>query len=603
MQRLGWVRRPTKEGWRLTSRCFWSVHRRYVLLWCVMADLTCLRLPAFSVPRLRESPRAVRLSSEVIRDACPFSQQVPQQDVAACPFGFSKIQLPAADLRCEAATAAVASTLAAILATNLSGMPITFYLLAASCCLLASKAIWDQYSLPFRFQGLPPADMGKPLIGYSLERLAGGPSDEKGFFRRMRQQLGPAFMTYFGFQPVVVVDYSVYEKHLLDLERKGELIPMFPDSFSKLLGPNSVLMLPAGAQHANLRRRLMAALSPKQVVRRQHEIEARCRAALEAMVEETKECGQTALVPRMNRFTLEVATAFVIGKMEEAELEKLIELLPAALAGVSVFPQCFECFGLSPWDEAVNARRQAAALIDDLLMKAKVSSERKEENVLRALSLPSADGDALSAEEIKDTILTVAMAGSLTTALAIPAAVVQLSNHPEWINICAAPLNRFETGIEDASRPVLQFIRESMRFKVPVSGYRRAQPSEWTSIGEYEVPPGMAITTSVDALGCPLNGLIEHSTEYLPERWADPQFVADNFLFFGGKQPHSCPGKSVALVEMQLFLQMLCQDYDFEVLSQETAPDSFANLNYKDGLPMRVRRKADLNLSQFTKVA
>merc|ERR1719215_1045809 len=127
-----------------------------------------------------------------------------------------------------------------------------------------------------------------------------------------------------------------------------------------------------------------------------------------------------------------------------------------------------------------------------------------------------------------------------------------------------------------------------MRYKVPVSGFRRSRTSDWTAIGQYQVPPGMAITTSVDALGCPLLNLMDSSAEFNPQRWADPTFTSKNFLFFGGKQPHACAGKPVALVEMQIFIQMLCHDYEFQVLCQDTEPDRFLNLNYKDGLPIRV---------------
>jgi len=545
-------------------------------------------------------PTPARLSRRlhVVRSASPLDEPLPPVSTSACPFGFHRTgQLqpvyaahnPARAV--PALIAAAALTLAATTATITSLVPGALCLIAAAVLLLATKSIWDQYSPLLLYGGcLPPADMGKPLIGYTMERFAGGPGDEKGCFRKMRSRLGPAFTTNFGFQTLVVIDYALYEKYMLDLERRGELIPLYPDSFAKLLGANSIFVMPTGAQHTNVRRRVLAALSTKQVFRRLPEIEAYCRAALEAMADETADRGQTALVPHVDRLTLYVALAFVVGKQERDALEELMVLLPATLAGVSALP-AWELFGFSPFGQALNARRQACALIDKLLEKAHRSGDNKVDNVLQALALPSADGDALTLEEIQDTVITVAMAGTITTALAIPTTVVQLANRPEWVNRCAAPLNSFDTGIEDASRPVLRFLRESMRFKVPASGFRRARASEWTSIGQHEVPPGMPITSSLESLGCPLNGLVDRSTQFDPRRWGDPAYVANNFLFWGGKQPHACAGKSVALAEMQVFIQMLCQDYDFEVLSQETAPDSFLNLNYEDGLPMRVTRR------------
>lgn len=507
-----------------------------------------------------------------------------------CPFNMSKLSLqPVSPTAAVLATLGIFALLAATVPAAVFGfMQLTFGLLGASVLLFAGKATWDQYS-PLIFHGdrLPRADVGMPLIGYTLERLSGGPSDEKGWFRKMRERLGPAFTTNFASQNVVVIDYSLYEKHMLDLERAGKLSPTYPESFTKLLGESSIEVLPAGAKHSDVRKRVLSALSSKQAIERLPEIEARCRAALEAMAIETSSRGQTALVPHVDRLTLEVALAFVVGRLGADHMEELLELLPAALAGLTAFPP-WELSGLSPFGKAMTARRRANAIVDDMVKRARISNEN---TVVRALSRSNADGQSLTPEEIQDTSLTVAVAGAVTTALATTSAVVQLANRPESISRCAEPLDSFRTGIEDNSRPLLQFIRESMRFKVPVSGFRRSQPSAWTSIGEHKVPPGMAITASVDSLGCPLLGLIDRSAEFDPQRWTDSAYVAKNFLFWGGKQPHSCAGKPVALVEMQVFLQMLCRDYDFEVLSQETTGDRFMNSNWKDGLPMRVRRK------------
>eukprot|EP00913_Durusdinium_trenchii_P000462 g422.t1 len=54
---------------------------------------------------------------------------------------------------------------------------------------------------------------------------------------------------------------------------------------------------------------------------------------------------------------------------------------------------------------------------------------------------------------------------------------------------------------------------------------------------------------------------------WAPDRWRTED-VRSKFLAFGGAQPHECIGKHLALLELQLFVKILCKDYDFKPSSR-----------------------------------
>jgi len=127
-----------------------------------------------------------------------------------------------------------------------------------------------------------------------------------------------------------------------------------------------------------------------------------------------------------------------------------------------------------------------------------------------------------------------------------------------------------------------------MRLKPPAAAFYRAA-DDWIDLGAHgAVPPGMPVAVCMDYPGCGLDG---EKDEFRPERWTE-DYSRKHFIFFGGATPHVCPGKGLGLMEMQTFLHMLCKDYDFEVLSEETFVDrAFTQVKYKDGMPVRVTRK------------
>lgn len=446
---------------------------------------------------------------------------------------------------------------------------------------------------------LPPVDLGSPILGHSMNIIKHGWSGGgRSWLRHLRAKNGPAYVFNLLFVNRVAVDYPLYEKYMQAMERAGNLRPLFSKSMQRLLGTKSMLTLQGGrggALHAKIRQKIAPALTQQQLCLMAPQVEAMCRLTLESMVEETLCEGRTTLLPKIDRLTGDVATASLIGGFADPDLpylERLRGQMDCIIIGLFNIP-VEKIFGkLTPLGEAMKAKEQACELIDELSTLARAGEGAKggQRDVLSQLSVASEDGEALTAEEIHDSVVTMAFAGKVTAAAALPVAVVELAHRPASVKeIGAAELN-FKDGVEKP-RPALQFIREAMRLKPPAAAFYRAS-EEWIDLGEHgAVPPGMPVAVCIDypgaglADGCP--------DEFDPTRWTE-EYAREHFIFFGGKTPHACPGRGLALLEMQIFLHLLCRDYDFEVLSEETFVDrAITQVKYTDGLPMRVARKAE----------
>jgi len=452
---------------------------------------------------------------------------------------------------------------------------------------------------------LPKLDLGLPIIGQSRKILEHGWSGGgRSWLRQMQARNGPAYVFNLLFVNRVAVDYPLYEEHMQSLERGGKLRPLFSKTMQRLLGERSMLTLPGGKGgdlHAKVRQKIAPALTQQQLLLLAPQIEAMCRAMLNLMVEETSSSGTTSLIPKTNRLTQEVAAASLLGALADPSLpylNRMSDLLDDVIAGLFTLP-IEKSFGKPTlFGRSLEARQEANDLIDEMMVEAKKrhatqsakSSDAPARDVLGQLAEDSEEGEALTAEEVQDTILTVGFAGKVTAAAALPVAVAELGRRPEWVQKLATEALDFSSGGIEGARPALQFIRESMRLKPPAAAFYRAS-DDWIELGEHgAVPPGMPVAVCMDYPGAGLAPGEED--EFKPDRWTE-DFARKNFIFFGGATPHACPGRQLALLEMQIFLHVLCKEYSFEVLSEDTFVDrAFTQVKYKDGLPMKVSAKA-----------
>lgn len=210
----------------------------------------------------------------------------------------------------------------------------------------------------------------------------------------------------------------------------------------------------------------------------------------------------------------------------------------------------------------------------------------------------NATGEPVSWQVLRDDLTTMIIAGHETTATAIAWTCALLSKHPEVMRRAAAEVDALLGGrpptIQDLPRLqyVNRVVQEALRLYPPfwTISRRAEQPDR---LGPHEIPAGATLML------CPYvthrNPRYWRNPEgFDPERFTEAESVGRPkyayFPFGGG--PRICLGRSLAMMEAEIYLAMLLQRYTFELspLSRMDA-EPMISLRPRYGLPMVIRQR------------
>merc|ERR1719215_1127091 len=111
----------------------------------------------------------------------------------------------------------------------------------------------------------------------------------------------------------------------------------------------------------------------------------------------------------------------------------------------------------------------------------------------------------------------------------------------------------------EADTATYRFILECLRMAPPIGGYRRVCRHASLDLGDYgTIPPGCQFAVLIG------RQLATMGNEFDPDRWTPDYARKWGMLPFGGHQPHSCIGRHLVLLELQIFVRMLCREYKFQ---------------------------------------
>ncbi len=281
--------------------------------------------------------------------------------------------------------------------------------------------------------------------------------------------------------------------------------------------------------------------------------------------------GETiALHPRMQRLTLEIILRAIFGLERGAELDELRELMTRIFwfidGPVTILPpppglwasrdpggvrglagRLARRFGRLAQMESVGAR------VDELVFG--LIEERRREGggsgddvLAMLLGAEHKDGSPMSAEELRDELMTVLIAGHETTASQLAWAFEALAHQPAVLGRLYEELD----GDRD-EQYLTATIHEILRHR-PV--LRNAEPrlvKRAVEIGGVSYPPGVALVASAY--------LVHHDPAIYPEPYAlrPERFLGSppgtyTWLPFGGGR-RRCLGANFAMLEMKLVLR------------------------------------------------
>lgn len=314
------------------------------------------------------------------------------------------------------------------------------------------------------------------------------------------------------------------------------------------------------------------------------------------------------LCSEMTRLTLAIVSHTMFGATMTGEAG---ELGPAVTElQEETHRRQFVLLDLPEWVPLPHLRRAKAARQTIERVVTRIIAERRRPTAQvhhdlldMLLNAKDADtGEPMDDAQLRDEVRTIFLAGHETTANALTWTWYLLARNPDAARQLRAELARVLGGrvptVDDL--PQLAYtkmvVEESMRLLPPVWALSREAIAD-DEIDGHHIPSGSTVVLS------------QFITQRHPDFWEDPdtfdpeRFAPDRvqqrhrfayFPFGGG--PRICIGSNFAMIEAQLLLATIAQQYELDLVPEHPVqPEPLITLRPKYGLMMTLRPCAPLN--------
>jgi cytochrome P450 len=400
---------------------------------------------------------------------------------------------------------------------------------------------------------LPPG----PRMPPALQTL-GFWSRPTAFLERARERYGSRFtLRLVGSPPFVMICDPDEIKEIFqappDVLHPGEGARVL----EPVLGRYSVILLDE-APHLEQRKLLLPAFHGERMAR----LAGLIAELADAEVESWPRGEAIALHPRLQQLTLEIILRAVFGLERGARLDELRELLTKLLAfaesPLSLVPPPPPALA----DRWLVARmlpttrlERVDRLILDLVEERRRDGGGGEDVLALLLEAEHEDGSPMSAEELRDELLTALVAGHETTASQLAWAFERLAREP---TVLARLYEELDQG--DDEEYLTATINEILRHRPVLPNPEPRLVKRQVQIGDVSYPPGAALVASAY--------LLHHDPAIYPEPYAlRPERFLDKppgtytWIPFGGGR-RRCLGANFALLEMRLVLRAVLERFE-----------------------------------------
>lgn len=263
-----------------------------------------------------------------------------------------------------------------------------------------------------------------------------------------------------------------------------------------------------------------------------------------------------------------------------------------------------------PSDRALDrARAELAEWLDRVILEARDRLEREPERKLRPRNLLEAmlvtrdeRGEAFDEAVIRGNMMTMLLAGEDTTANTIAWVIHELLEtrkvarrlHDEVDRVLGSDsLPRDPTAAAQLEYAEA-VANEGMRLR-PVVPFATMTAKADTVLEDVAIPRGTHVTLLLRTISKNPD-LVPEPTRFYPERWLDPEAVANlqrrSIHVPFGSGPRICPGRSLALLEIRMVLGLLYKNFAIERVGR--ASDVKEHMAFTMGpqnLRIRLRRR------------
>ena len=311
--------------------------------------------------------------------------------------------------------------------------------------------------------------------------------------------------------------------------------------------------------------------------------------------------GKIDFAPEMMKITLQIIAKTMLSadfKTEAKSVGVSLTYLLKALESRVLRGINFPMWLPTPANnEFKNKRKILDALIYKLISDRRKTGHQKGDLLDMLMESRYEDnGEAMPDNLLRDELMTVFLAGHETTATALTWTFYLLSKHPEVYRKLKKEVKEV-VGVGELTFQHLHQLKytkaclnESMRLFPPVWVIGR-KATEDNMVGDYLIKKDTAIIMSPY--------IVHRHPDYWknpevfdPERWETEELKQmDKFAYFPfAAGPRMCIGNNFALLEADIILTKVIQQFDFSYIGK-SAPEMepTITLRVKDGMPMLVR--------------
>ncbi len=224
-------------------------------------------------------------------------------------------------------------------------------------------------------------------------------------------------------------------------------------------------------------------------------------------------------------------------------------------------------------------------------------------DLLSMLLLSQEEDDSfLTAQELRDQVVTLFGAGHETTSNALTWTMYALGQNPDVMAKLQAEIDDVLDGrtpnYQDlANLPYTEMvIKEAMRLHPSVWSLNARYATEDTMIGDYKIDAESVIFIAPYVLHH-LSEHFENPKTFDPERFStenESNIQKYSYLPFGAG-PRVCIGQAFAMMEARLILATMIQNYEFEMVPDQTiTPLPLITMSIQEGLKMKVTNRAQV---------
>jgi cytochrome P450 len=331
------------------------------------------------------------------------------------------------------------------------------------------------------------------------------------------------------------------------------------DILEPVVGRNSLILLDEG-EHLSQRKLMLPAFHGEKMQ------------ALSGLVAEVAE-REVAAWPRgepaafhrrLQDLTLEIILRAVFGLDPGPRLDGLRQgltrILDFGAQPTSLMPFAqISVFGRGPWADFVRLRDETDALLFELIDERRAEEGAERDDVLSMLlAARHEDGSPMSAQELRDELMTLLVAGHETTASELAWAFERLAREPRVVERLQAEI---DAGDDEAY--LTATIQETLRRRPVLPNVAPRLVKKPVEIGGWTYPAGAAVVGNAY--------LVHHDPDiypdpyaFKPERFLDTSPGTYTWIPFGGGR-RRCIGASFAQLEMKLVLRTVFSQADMEV--------------------------------------